>query len=231
MATVLITGSARGIGFELVKQYAAAGDRVYATTRTPASADALNAFAADSDGLVTVHAMDVGDMASVQAFAEEIGDTPLDIVINNAGVWGGLETQIFDNMDYDNWAFEFNVMAMGPWRVMQTFWDNVLASDQKKIVTMTSQVSAHAYDHIVGYSYASAKAAVNRLVTALAEEKKDTGITLALMHPGWVKTDMAGDVADIEPVESAIGVHKVINEMTHADTGKFLKWDGGIHPW
>ncbi|MFN3231270.1 MAG: SDR family oxidoreductase [Alphaproteobacteria bacterium] len=231
MANVMITGSARGIGYELVKQYAADGDRVYATTRSPEKADALNAFAAGSNGLVTVHKMDVGDMASVQAFAAEIGDTPLDIVINNAGVWGGLETQIFDNMDYDNWAFEFNVMAMGPWRVMQTFWDNVLASDQKKIVTMTSQVSAHAYDHIVGYSYASAKAAVNRLVTALAEEKKDTGVTLALMHPGWVKTDMAGDVADIEPAESAVGVHKVIAEMTHADSGKFLKWDGGIHPW
>ena len=231
MATVLITGCARGIGYELVKQYGEAGDRVYATTRSPDRADALNAYADASGGLVTVHKMDVGDMASVKAFAAEIGDTPIDVLINNAGVWGGLETQIFDNMDYDNWAFEFNVMAMGPWRVMQTFWDNVLASGQKKIIAMTSQVAAHAYDHIVGYSYASSKAALNRLITALAEEKKDTGVTIALMHPGWVKTDMAGDVADIEPVESAIGVHEVIDGMTHDDTGKFLKWDGGIHPW
>ena len=231
MATILITGSARGIGYELVKQYADAGDRVYATTRSPERADALKAVADASGGRVTLHKMDVGDMASVKAFAAEIGDTPIDILINNAGVWGGLETQIFDNMDYDNWAFEFNVMAMGPWRVMQTFWDNVLGSDQKKIVTMTSQVAAHAYDHSVGYSYASAKAAVNRLVTALAEEKKDTGATIVLMHPGWVKTDMAGDVADIEPVESAVGCHKVIDEMTRDDNGKFLKWDGGIHPW
>ena len=180
---------------------------------------------------MTIHKMDVGDTASVQACAESLGDGPIDVVINNAGVWGGLETQIFDNMDYDNWAYEFNIMAMGPWRVMQTFFDRVLASDQKKIVTMTSQVAAHGYDHIGGYSYASAKAAVNRLVTALAQEKAETGVIIALMHPGWVKTDMAGDVADISPEESAIGVHKVINGMTGDDNGKFLKWTGDIHPW
>jgi NAD(P)-dependent dehydrogenase (short-subunit alcohol dehydrogenase family) len=230
MANILITGSARGIGYELVKKYAQDGDTVYATTRSPEKADALNALAAEYAG-VHVMKMDVGDSASVAACAAEIGEVPLDVVINNAGVWGGLETQTFDNMDYDNWAFEFNVMAMGPWRVMQTFFDNVMASDQKKIITVTSQVGAHAYDHLVGYSYASAKAAVNRLVTALSQEKAGTGVCIALMHPGWVKTDMAGDVADITPEESALGVHMVIAGMTEADSGKFMKWDGGIHPW
>jgi NAD(P)-dependent dehydrogenase (short-subunit alcohol dehydrogenase family) len=230
MANILITGSARGIGYELVKKYAQDGDTVFATTRSPEKADALNALAAEYPG-VQVMKMDVGDSASVAACAAEISDTPLDVVINNAGVWGGLETQTFDNMDYDNWAFEFNVMAMGPWRVMQTFFDNVMASDHKKIITVTSQVGAHAYDHLVGYSYASAKAAVNRLVTALSQEKAGTGVCIALMHPGWVKTDMAGDVADITPEESALGVHKVIAGMTEADSGKFMKWDGGIHPW
>jgi len=231
MATILITGSARGIGLELVRQYAQAGDRVYATCRNPDGAHDLKAMADGSSGLVTIHEMDVGDTASVQDCAASLGDGPIDVVINNAGVWGGLETQIFDNMDYDNWAYEFNIMAMGPWRVMQTFFDRVLASDQKKIITMTSQVAAHSYDHIVGYSYASAKAAVNRLVTALAQEKAETGVIIALMHPGWVKTDMAGDVADISPEESALGVHKVINGMIGDDNGKFLKWTGDIHPW
>ena len=231
MGTILITGASRGIGYELVKQYAQAGDVVYATCRNPSGADQLNALAADDPDHVKVMAMDVGDSASVAACKEAIGETPIDVLINNAGVWGGLENQTFDCMDYDNWAYEFNIMAMGPWRVMQTFFDNVLASDQKKIVTVTSQVAAHAYDHLVGYSYASSKAAVNRLVTALAEEKKETGAIIVLMHPGWVKTDMAGDVADIEPVESAIGVHDVIGKMTQADNGKFLKWTGDIHPW
>ena len=231
MANILITGSARGIGYELAKQYAEAGDRVYATTRNPEAAGPLNALAQASDGRLTVHQMDVGDEASVKACAQALADVPIDVLINNAGVWGGLETQTFQNMDYDNWAYEFNVMAMGPFRVVQNFLPHVLAGEQRKIVTNTSQVAAHVYDHVIGYSYASAKAAVNRLMTALATELADQNVIVTLMHPGWVKTEMAGDVADIEPHESATGVRQVIAGLTQADSGKFLKWTGDVHPW
>ncbi len=230
MSTILITGSARGIGYELAKQYAEAGWRVFATTRSPEKADQLNALASTMENL-TVHRMDVGDASSVSAIKAELGDQPIDVLLNNAGVWGGLETQTFQNMDYDNWAFEFNVMAMGPFRVIQTFLPNVLAGQQKKVVTLSSQVAAHVYDHLIGYSYASVKAAVNRLMTGLATELKEQGVIVVPMHPGWVKTDMAGDVADIEPSESANGVRDVIGKMTMADTGTFLKWTGDIHPW
>jgi NAD(P)-dependent dehydrogenase (short-subunit alcohol dehydrogenase family) len=230
MSTILITGSARGIGFELAKQYAEGGDRVFATTRSPEKAGPLNDLAAKLENL-TVHAMDVGDGGSVKAFAAAFGDQPLDVLINNAGVFGGLDTQTFQNMDYDNMASEFNIMAMGPFRVIQTFLPNVLAGKQRKIVTMSSQVAAHAYDHMIGYSYAAAKAAVNRLMTALATELKDQQVIVVPMHPGWVKTDMAGDVADIEPSESAKGVRDVITKMTMDDSGTFLKWTGDIHPW
>lgn len=170
-------------------------------------------------------------MGSIKTCAQELDGAPIDVLINNAGVWGGLETQTFQNMDYDNWAFEFSIMAMGPFRVIQVFLGNVLASQQRKIVTMSSQVAAHVYDHVVGYSYAAAKAAVNRLMTALATELKGQNVIVVPLHPGWVKTEMAGDVADIEPHESAIGVRRVIAEMTLADSGKFLKWTGDVHPW
>jgi len=231
MASILITGASRGIGYQLAKQYTQAGDRVYATCRRPDRAQQLNGLAATSGGRLTVHQMDVGDAASVKGCAAELDGAPIDVLINNAGVWGGLETQTFQNMDYDNWAYEFNVMAMGPFRVIQTFLPNVLAGEQRKIVTLSSQVAAHVYDHVIGYSYASAKAAVNRLMTALATELKDQGVIVVPMHPGWVKTEMAGDVADIEPHESAQGVREVIGRMTLADSGKFLKWTGDVHPW
>jgi NAD(P)-dependent dehydrogenase (short-subunit alcohol dehydrogenase family) len=231
MTTILITGSARGIGFELCRQYAEAGDRVHATCRAPARATRLTALAASSGGRLTVHAMDVGDSGSVKACREAIGDTPIDVLINNAGVWGGLDTQVFANMDYDNWAHELNVMAMGPFRVIQAFMSNVLDGQQKKIVTISSQTGAHAYDHVIGYSYASAKAAVNRLMTGLATEFREQGVIIVPLHPGWVKTEMAGDVADISPEESASGVRRTIAAMTLADSGTFLKWTGDVHPW
>jgi len=231
MATVLITGSSRGFGYELARQFAEAGDRVFATCRNPETAVKLNAVAAASAGRLTVHRMDIGDMASVQACAAEIGDTPIDILINNAGVWGGLATQVFENMDYDNWAYEVNVIMMGPFRVLQTFMKNVLASDQRKIVTITSQVSAHSYQKIIGYAYASAKAGLNRLITALAREMAGREVIMVLLHPGWIRTEMAGPVADIDPPEAAAVNIPLIKRLTMADSGRFLKWTGEDHAW
>jgi NAD(P)-dependent dehydrogenase (short-subunit alcohol dehydrogenase family) len=231
MATVLITGSARGIGFQLAKQYAAAGHRVFATCRNPDRADALRGIAAGSNDLLSIHPMDVSRLESVRGAAAEIGALPIDILINNAGVWGGLAGQVLDNMDYDNWFYEFSTMAMGPFRVVQSFLDNVLAGQQKKIFTITSQTSAHSYKKVAGYSYSSSKAASNRVMTMLARDLQDRGVTVCLMHPGWVRTEMAGSVADIEPYESAAGIMRVIAAATLADSGKFLKWDGGIHDW
>lgn len=231
MANILITGAARGLGYELARQFAEGGDRVYATCRNPERADRLNAAAAASGGRLTVHRMDVGDMASVKACAAELRDVPIDILINNAGVWGGLETQVFANMDYDNWAHELNIMLMGPFRVVQNFISNVRKGEQKKIVSITSQTAAHSYDHIIGYAYGSAKAGLNRVMTALAEEFKDEGIIVALIHPGWIKTEMAGDVADLEPPVAAADNIRLIKRLTMADSGTFLKWTGEIHPW
>jgi len=231
VANVLITGASRGIGYELAAQYSGLGHRVYATCRNPDGSGQLRDLSDQSNGAVSVHSMDVGDSGSVATCANELKDVSVDILINNAGVWGGLDTQTFQNMDYENWAYEFNVMAMGPFRVTQAFLPHVLNGEQRKIVTNTSQVAAHVYDHAIGYSYASAKAAVNRLMTALATELFGQGVTVVLMHPGWVKTEMAGDVADIEPSESAAGVINVIEGLTLNDSGKFLKWTGDIHPW
>jgi NAD(P)-dependent dehydrogenase (short-subunit alcohol dehydrogenase family) len=231
MATVLITGSSRGIGYELAKQYAEAGNRVLATCRNPDKADKLKAVAAASNGRMTIHRMDVSSMDSVKAAAAEIGDMPIDIIINNAGVWGGLAGQVLDNMDYENWFYEFSTMAMGPFRVVQNFLKNLLAGQQKKIFTITSQTSAHSYKKVAGYSYSSAKAASNRITTMLSRDLHDRGVTVCLMHPGWVRTEMAGKVADIEPPVSAAGIIRVIGAATLADSGKFLKYDGGIHDW
>ena len=231
MATVLVTGSARGIGYELVRQYAEAGNRVFATCRSPEKSDKLRAVAEASHGLVTIHRMDVSNMDSVRKAAAEIGDAPIDIVINNAGVWGGLAGQVLESIDYNNWYYEFSTMAMGPMRVVQNFLKNVLAGKEKKIVTVTSQTSAHSYKKVAGYAYSSSKAASNRVMTMLARDLHDRGVAVYLMHPGWVKTEMAGPVADIEPHESAAGIIGVVGAATLADTGKFLKWDGGIHEW
>lgn len=231
MKNILITGAARGLGFQMAKQFAEQGERVYATCRNPEKAVALRDAAQASEGRLTVHRMDVGDMASVKACAEELKDVGIDILINNAGVWGGLDTQTFQNMDYDNWAHELNIMLMGPFRVMQNFVPHVRRGHDKKIVSITSQTAAHSYDHLIGYSYATAKAGLNRAMTALSQEEGHEDLIFSLLHPGWIKTEMAGEVADLEPADAARDNIIAIRNLTLEDSGKFRKWDGGIHPW
>jgi NAD(P)-dependent dehydrogenase (short-subunit alcohol dehydrogenase family) len=230
MANVVITGANRGIGLELTRQYAGAGDRVYAFARAPAKADALNELAASSDGRVTVVAMDVGDAQSIIAGARDIGDTPVDILINNAGIMGGRE-QSLDNIDFDNWIEAFTVMTIGPFRVAQAFLKNLEAAKNPKIMTVTSQLGASTWPYGGTYIYSSAKAGVNRVMQILALDLKSKNIIVGLIHPGWVKTDMGSEQADIMPSESASGIRNVIASLSIADSGKFYKWNGEIHPW
>jgi NAD(P)-dependent dehydrogenase (short-subunit alcohol dehydrogenase family) len=229
MLTVLITGASRGIGLELTRQYAEAGANVLASCRALQSAGKLRDLAARSAGRVSVHQVDVSDEDSIRAAARAIGDQPVDILINNAGVRGG-NNQSLETTGASDWIEAFKVMTIGPFRVVQAFLGNVRAAENPKIVTITSQIAATTWPTGGFYSYASTKAGVNRVMLALAQDLKDQAI-VALIHPGWVRTDMGGAGADITPEDSAEGIRKVVASLTKADSGKFYKWNGDIHPW
>ena len=226
MSRVLITGASRGIGAELAKQYAAAGDDVIACVRDPEAAPGL----ADVNGAVTVQQMDTGNPASIAAAAEAIGDGAIDILINNAGAVGGAR-QALDDLDLEEWHRTFDVNTIGPLLIARAFKSNLAASGDGKLMTLTSQLAASTWPMGGMYLYSSSKAAVNKIVQALARDWKDEPITVALVHPGWVKTDMGGPHAAIGPDESASGIRSVIAGLSKADSGRFYKWDGEIHAW
>jgi len=228
MATIAITGAGRGIGLELVRQYAAAGDDVVALCRDPAKAADLAVLAAASGGKVTVHAMDVGDDASVKAAAAASGSGPIDVLVNMAGVIGG-EKQGLGDADWAAWQDAFNVMTIGPLRVAQAFLPRMAAGS--KIATITSQLGASTWPYGGFYAYGAAKAAVNRVMRSLAIDLKDRGILVGLIHPGWVKTDMGGPGADIDKEESASGIRGVIAGLKAETSGDFFKWNGETHAW
>jgi NAD(P)-dependent dehydrogenase (short-subunit alcohol dehydrogenase family) len=228
MANVAITGAGRGIGLELVRQYAEAGDRVYALCRSPATADALNALAAASGGRVSVHAMDVGDDASVDAGTAATGDGPIDILLNVAGVVGG-DRQGLEDRAWGDWQEAFNVMIIGPLRVMQAFLPRLRSG--AKVINITSQLAASTWPYGGYYAYGAAKAGLNRMMRSIALDVKDRGIVVGLVHPGWVQTDMGGAAAEITPQESAAGIRKVTADWTLGRSGDFLKWNGETHPW
>ena len=226
MSKVLITGASRGVGAELARQYAAAGDEVIACVRDP---DAIPGIE-DVRDKVTLVQMDTGSPDSIAAAAAAIGDGAIDVLINNAGAVGGTRQSV-DDLDLEEWHRSLDVNTIGPLLIARAFKQNLAASGDGKLMNVTSQLAASTWPMGGMYIYSSTKAGLSKIAQALAIDWKDEPITVALMHPGWVKTDMGGPHAAITPEESASGIRAVIAGLTKADSGKFYKWDGEIHAW
>ncbi|MDD9960670.1 MAG: SDR family oxidoreductase [Gammaproteobacteria bacterium] len=226
MATVLVTGASRGIGSELVKQYSADGAEVIACVRDTAAAPGLDGV----NGNVRVVQMDTGSPESIAAAAAQVGDQVLDVVINNAGYVGGAKQGI-DDVDLDEWHRTLDINTIGPLLIARAFKANLAASGDGKLMNVTSQLAASTWPFGGMLVYSSTKAALSKVAQILALDWKEDPITVALVHPGWVRTDMGGPNAEISAEESASGIRALIAGMTKADSGKFYKWNGDIHPW
>lgn len=228
MATVAITGAARGIAYELVKQHAERGDRVYALARDPSGAAALNELAASSDGRITVHAMDVGDNASVASGAADTGSEPVDVLYNVAGVTGKAEPQL-DGIDWDDFDNSIEIMLKGPLRVLSAFLPRLY--DGSKVINFSSQLGASTWPYGGYWPYAAVKAGLNRMMRSVAFDLKERGIVVGVIHPGYVATDMSGPGADISPQESASSIMALTDGWAIEETGEFYKWNGEKHAW
>lgn len=231
MPTLLITGANRGLGLEFVKQYAAAGWRVLACCRAPATAEALQALADASHGRVTLHALDVADFSAIGALAQQLRGTPIDLIINNAGVYpdrhGG-----FGRTDYDAWAHAFRVNTMAPLKMAEALIGNLELGTGKTIAAVSSKMGSVADNTSGGgYLYRSSKAALNIVVKSLSLDLAARGIRAVVLHPGWVQTDMGGPNALITAETSVAGMRGVIERLTAADSGRFIGYDGKEVPW
>ncbi len=231
MPTVLITGANRGLGLEFSRQYAAAGWRVHATCRDPVAAEALEGLAADTSGAVTAHRLDVTDAAQLGAVAEELREVPLDLLLNNAGVYGG-QRKNFGDIDYASWEDTLRANVLGPMRMAEAFAGHVARGEGKVIACISSRMGSIAENDSGGsYVYRSSKAALNAVVKSLALDLKDRDITVVAFHPGWVATDMGGVNALLSPADSIGAMRSQIERLTPADTGRFLSYDGSAIPW
>lgn len=228
MPSVLITGANRGLGLEFAKQYEADGWRVYACCRKPDAASDLNALAASDR--VSVHALDIGDHEAIDALAKELDGVAIDVLLNNAGAFG--DRAGFGNSDYETWSRMFRVNSLGPMKVAEAFVDHVAKSERKVIANVTSKMGSIG-DNTSGsyYIYRSTKAALNMITKSLALDLSGRGISVCVLHPGWVKTDMGGMGAPLEPTESISGMRGVLNGMSLEKSGGFFNYDGADIPW
>ena len=236
--TVLITGSNRGIGFALARLYAERGWGVIATCRNPDQAEALQALQ-ETHPQVVIERLDVTDFPSIDALAERYRDVPIDILINNAGILGGNERQTFGSFDYAAFDDVMHVNTRGPIKMVEAFVDHVAASEQKKIMNISSYVGSIQQTFGGQNFYRASKAALNMSMRTIAKELKYSkdesrkGIIVGLIDPGVVDTGFAKNVPIpmISAEESAAGVVAVIDGYTRKETGTFLRYDGKSIPW
>jgi len=230
MSTILITGSNRGIGLELVKQYTDDNWRVYACCRSPETAMDLQKIA-DSHNNISLHVLDVADSQQITALASELKNISIDILFNNAGIYGPYDA-VFGNTNEQQWLECFQINTISPMKVTEAFVNNVAKSELKIIATMSSKMGSMADNGSGGsYLYRSSKAAVNAVMTSVAIDLKPKGIKVGIMHPGWVKTDMGGPNGEITTTQCVQQLKKILSGLTLEKSGSFFEIDGSVIPW
>ncbi|NBC14388.1 MAG: SDR family NAD(P)-dependent oxidoreductase [Gammaproteobacteria bacterium] len=229
---VLVTGSNRGLGLELVKQYAEDGWQVFATCRHPAEAGRLRELA-DTHGRVSIHRLDVTSTEDMRNIAWELAGAPLDLLFNNAGIY--LEQHYalpqLGTIRYDDWLRTFAVNTQGAVRVTEALLENLRAAAQPLVAVMTSHMGSIGDIDMPGsLYYRSSKAALNATMQGLAAELEPAGIGVLLLHPGGVTTRM-GPREGLTPVDSVRGLRRQVAAFDLAHTGRFVRFDGTEMPW
>jgi NAD(P)-dependent dehydrogenase (short-subunit alcohol dehydrogenase family) len=237
MATVLVTGASRGIGLELARQYSADGWEVLATARAPQKSAALLQVGKKYPAKILLKTLDVTSDLSIEALVQELDGRAIDLLINNAAVYPRTGTHVGE-LDYDAWADTFEANLFGTMRLTEALLENVAASERKQIAAISSgmgSLSAVAGGAVAqsgtSYQYRTSKAALNMAMLILSRELAPRGISVAIISPGWVKTDMGGAAAAITPEVSVAGIKKILASPPMDISGKFLSYDGSTWAW
>ena len=222
---VIVTGANRGIGLELVRHLLAQGCKVEAACRRPGDAKELRATGA------RVHAVDILDGDSITAFARVLDGTSIDLLINNAGVYGNPRQRLQD-FDYAAATRAFETNALGALRMSQAFVPHLRRGTGKKLAHISSTMGSIGATTSPGdLAYRMSKAALNMMSKSIAHELHDDRIISIVVHPGWVRTTMGGPNAPTLASESAQGILKQIQTASFADSGGFFDFQGSRCSW
>jgi len=228
MSTVLITGANRGLGYEFVKQYSENGFEVLACCRNKNNAKELEELAENSNK-IKVYELDVGNIKAIKSLAQQLKNEKIDVLINNAGIY---RSSTVGNINYDEWIESFKVNTIAPYQIVENFLNQIMNSDLKKIVSITSKMGS-IDDNTSGgsYIYRSSKTALNSMMRCLTHDLKNQGVATLTLHPGWVRTDMGGPGGWIDSFESVQGMIKQIDKLTIDDSGNYLDYAGKSINW
>ena len=225
MKNILITGANRGIGLKFA-EILSANNNIYATARDITNADDLKKF--DNTELLE---LDLLNKDSIKSFCSELKDIPLDMIINNAGIFQDeqMEETI---LDPELWLDEIMINAVGPVVLSQKLKENIMSGNDKKIIFISSQMGSIDDNYSGGYYfYRTSKSALNSAAKSLSIDWKADGISVLMLHPGWVRTDMGGSNAKLDIDTSVRKMLDVINTLDMGKTGTFLNYEGKKLEW
>ena len=229
----VVTGANRGLGLEFVRQLLARGDRVLAACRLPGKASALNALAGGHPGRLHVLPLDVASEASRKAFAQELAlslddDARIGLLVNNAGVlhsgerWGQVQAAVLEDSLRTN--------AIGPFLLTQALAPRL--ADHGKVAFVSSLMGSIGTRHeFRSPSYCASKAALDMLAVQAAHALAPRGIAVAVLHPGWVQTDMGGTGADVTPLDAVAGLLRQIDATDASQPVQLRDWRGEAIAW
>lgn len=232
MRRVLITGANRGLGLEFVRQSLHAGDRVIACCRHPGHASALNALAGQHPNRLHVLPLDVASQRSRDELLRELPLVcdGLDCLINNAGVLPGGER--FGQVDAQTLSATLATNTVGPFALTQALAPMLAAGRAARVANVSSTLgSITRADAFRTPSYAISKAALNMATVQLARAMAPQGVLVVALHPGWVRTEMGGKDAELEPADSVRGLLNVIHALRPEQSGQFVDYLGQPMPW
>jgi NAD(P)-dependent dehydrogenase (short-subunit alcohol dehydrogenase family) len=230
MATILITGSNRGIGLELTRQFILDDWQVHACCRHPEQADELKALQRTSSRL-SIHKLDVSNSLQIKTLATKLKAEAIDILVNNAGLFGPRPANL-ELTDVKGWLETYRVNSVAPMQMALAFAEQLARSDQRVLATMGTSMGCVSQNTVGSdYAYRASKAATHMVVKGLSVDLAKRGIACVLLHPGWVHTSMGGPKAPVSPLKSAIGLHRVLTGLSYKDNGKFYDYCGQERDW
>lgn len=229
MPTYLITGANRGIGLELTRQLTSRGDTVIGTARNPDAAADLRSL---TD---RVEQLDTSDEASILALAQRLKGQPIDVLINNAGVFLDGRALSSEGTTSEEMLETYRINVVGPFLLTRVLAPNLEQGDRKLAIQVSSNLGSIAAAKSEGRAgwaaYSASKAALNMVCVLMDNELQKQGVASVALHPGWVKTDMGGEGADLEREDAAAHIINTIDGLTPDAHPGFVRYDGEPMPW
>ncbi len=230
MKTILVTGANRGLGLEFTRQYLDAGQRVIATARDLQKAGALQDLARRFPATLTLQTLDVTDAQSRLQLAKSLDGQPIHLLVNNAGVSGGWGN--FGKLDESVWLQVLHTNTIAPIKLVEVLRANLANAEVATVAILSSKMGSMGDNTSGGsYIYRSSKAALNAAAKSLAIDLAAENIKVAILHPGWVRTDMGGPNGLIDAPVSVSGMRRVLAGLTKDQCGQFIAYDGTVIPW